>query len=103
MPKTILLTGASKGLGLATLQILLSSSPSPRVISISRSLPQPLLALRDQYPDNLELVQGDVAERATSEEALERIEKRWPGKGLDGLLLNAGVLEPLGRIGEVDV
>lgn len=100
-PKTIILTGASRGLGLSILQILLSPPFSARVVTISRSLPQSLLALKESYPDQLELVQGDVAAREVSHKAVNVAKERWGT--IDSVVLNAGVLEPLGKVADVDV
>lgn len=99
MPKTVLLTGASRGLGLATLEILLAQPAN--VVAVSRSLPPALEALQKQHANSLVVIQGDVADRSVSESAVEQAISKFGS--LDGIILNAGVLQPLGRIGDVDV
>ncbi|CDZ96277.1 Predicted dehydrogenase [Phaffia rhodozyma] len=99
-PKTIILTGASRGLGLSILKLLLLPPFSAQVISISRSLPRALLDLKKQNPDRLQLIQGNVNERYVSEKAVESA-RAWGG--VDSIILNAGVLEPLGKVADIDV
>lgn len=101
MSPVVLLTGASKGLGLSTLSLLLSAPLSARVVCVSRSLSAELSSLAQSHPDNVELVQGDVALRETSKRAVNKAIERWGA--LDAVVLNAGSLEPLGRVAEVDV
>jgi NAD(P)-dependent dehydrogenase (short-subunit alcohol dehydrogenase family) len=102
----ILLTGASRGLGLSVLTLLLRS-PSlnagrpPAVVTISRSLPAELEALAKEFPDRLVCVQGDVADKAVSVEAVGKAVERFGG--LEAVILNAGVLDPLGKLADVDI
>lgn len=103
---TILLTGASKGLGLAVLSLLLRSpslnaQSAPSVVTISRSLPAELLALQKEFPDRLACVQGDVADKAVSAKAVGTAVERFGG--LDSIVLNAGVLDPLSKLADVDI
>ncbi|KAL7413106.1 short-chain dehydrogenase [Mrakia frigida] len=97
----IIVTGASKGLGLSTLAILCGTPFSARVVCISRSHSDDLLLFQKMYPDQILLVRGDVSVRATSQEAVDLAIKTW-GR-LDGIVLNAGSLGPLNRIADVDV
>ncbi|KAE8233896.1 hypothetical protein CF326_g1068 [Tilletia indica] len=103
----ILLTGASKGIGLATLRLLLelpkslkypSTEAPPSIVTISRSIPDELQQLASQYGDRVELVQGDVTSQEVNAKAVQRAEEKY-GR-LDALILNAGVLG-MGKQGEV--
>ena len=109
MSKTILVTGASKGLGLECARTLLSTFHC-NVVSLSRSLPAGLLELKNQYSDHLEIVQGDVTKEEdqqvnhietlhhrfsnNTETALQKAVDisiaRW--NRLDALILNAQAL-----------
>lgn len=88
----IIVTGASKGLGLSTLAILCGTPFSARVVCISRSHSDDLLLFQKMYPDQILLVRGDVSVRATSQEAVDLAIKTW-GR-LDGIVLNAGSFVP---------
>ncbi|KAI9637387.1 uncharacterized protein MKK02DRAFT_23892 [Dioszegia hungarica] len=97
----IILTGASRGLGLSTLQILLSRY-NARVTTLSRSTPPDFQAVVEKYGDDRVLaIQGDVGDQATNAEVVKRTVEKWGG--VDGLVLNAGGLEPLGRIADLDL
>lgn len=93
----VILTGASKGLGLATLRILLERY-NARVTAVSRSNPAELDQLAGQYEaeDRLLLIQGDVGSIELNKEIVERTVEKWGG--IDGLIVNAGSLEPIGTL-----
>jgi NAD(P)-dependent dehydrogenase (short-subunit alcohol dehydrogenase family) len=91
MPSPIvILTGASRGLGLAVLQLLLKHNA--RVTALSRSLPDDLRALQSQYADQLLIVQGDVSKPEDNVSAVKQTVHKWGG--IDSLILNAGSIEP---------
>ncbi|CAD6923268.1 unnamed protein product [Tilletia controversa] len=103
----ILLTGASKGIGLATLRLLLelpaslkypSTESPPSIVTVSRSITSELQELASQYADRVEVLQGDVTAPEVSARAVQRAQERF-GR-LDALILNAGVLG-MGKLGEV--
>lgn len=102
----ILLTGASRGLGLSVVTLLLRSPSlnagrAPSVVTISRSLPAELQALAAEFPDRLVCIQGDVADKQVSVDAVGKAVKRFGG--LEAVILNAGVLDPLGKLADVDL
>ncbi|SPO32795.1 related to dehydrogenase [Ustilago trichophora] len=93
----VLLTGASRGLGLAILKLLLSGSssasapfPASRVVTISRTLSPELSNLQSSHASSLICIQGDVTSASINTRAVsEAIEKF--GR-LDSVILNAGVV-----------
>ncbi|SAM85001.1 related to dehydrogenase [Ustilago bromivora] len=95
----VLLTGASRGLGLAILRLLLTGSPpchaSPipasRVVTISRTIPSDLSSLQSCHPSDLICIQGDVTCASTNEAAVSAAVGKLGG--LDSIILNAGVVE----------
>jgi NAD(P)-dependent dehydrogenase (short-subunit alcohol dehydrogenase family) len=62
-PKVIIVTGASKGIGLAIARYLLAAEHS--VILAARSKDQ-LEALKAQYPNQVEFVTGDLGDFSVS-------------------------------------
>ncbi|KAF6766984.1 Short-chain dehydrogenase/reductase SDR [Kalmanozyma brasiliensis GHG001] len=93
----VLLTGASRGLGLAILKLLLSGStsasaafPASRVVTISRSLPEELSSLQAQHSSDLVCVQGDVTSSDVNADAVSKAVSKF-GR-LDSVVLNAGVV-----------
>jgi NAD(P)-dependent dehydrogenase (short-subunit alcohol dehydrogenase family) len=92
----IILTGGSRGLGLAILRILLSKY-NARVATLSRSFPPDLRAVADKYGDDRVLVvQGDIGKSEDNEAVVRQATNKWGG--LDGLVLNAGQLDPVGKL-----
>ncbi|GAA5852711.1 hypothetical protein JCM5353_002416, partial [Sporobolomyces roseus] len=85
-------TGGSKGIGLATLELLLQQNIN--VLSISRSTPPELDALSSTYQGALVISKGDVSNDDDNKQAVEMCMQSF-GR-LDALILNAGTLHPLG-------
>jgi NAD(P)-dependent dehydrogenase (short-subunit alcohol dehydrogenase family) len=69
---------------------------SAKVVSISRSLTPELEALAKSHRDRLRLVLASVTDQAGVSKAVADTLSEF-GQ-LDGLILNAGTLDPLGRI-----
>ena len=57
--RVVILTGASRGIGLASLSILLRRGV--RVVAMSRTETPELVVLKSEYPESLIVCQGDVA------------------------------------------
>ena len=89
----VIVTGASRGLGLAIASILLERH-NARVATLSRSKTSELAALGENYGEDFLSVQGDVAKSEDNESVVKQAVDRW-GR-LDGLVLNAGTVEPFG-------
>lgn len=97
----IILTGASKGLGLAVLKILLSRY-NARVTTVSRTQTPELLQIEKQYGINRILnIKGDVGNIKTNSKAVKETITKWGV--IDGLIINAGSLEPIGKISDLNL
>ncbi|KAJ7368378.1 hypothetical protein DFH08DRAFT_831259 [Mycena albidolilacea] len=94
MPATVLVTGASKGIGLAVTTILLHKF-NANVVALSRTRTPELLALAS---DKLLFVDGDVTDEAGVAGAIDQALKTF--SSIDALVLNAAALSPLCRIGD---
>ncbi|SNX87693.1 related to dehydrogenase [Melanopsichium pennsylvanicum] len=93
----VLLTGASRGLGLAILKLLLSGSSNPsasfpasRVVTISRTLSEELRSVQSKHSSDLICVRGDVTSTSINADAVSKAISTF-GK-LDSIILNAGVV-----------
>lgn len=84
--RIIALTGAGRGLGLTTARVLLSQGVT--VVAHHRSPSPDLMRLRDEHPDALHLVAGDISREATAEAIAARAKVLG---GLDALVHNAGI------------
>ncbi|KAF2236712.1 NAD(P)-binding protein [Viridothelium virens] len=96
--KVIIVTGASRGIGLAITQYLLSEAQC-HVVAVARS-EKPLQDLeRDHHQTGRLITQrGDVADMKFCGQIADETMSRW-GR-IDGLVVNHGVLDPVKRISE---
>lgn len=92
--KTIILTGASRGIGLAIAHYLLQRSHN--LVLIARS-EQPLRDLESQYRSQVAVLTGDLSDFSLGDKAVSLAQSRF--SKLDGLIVNHGVLDPVKRIG----
>ncbi|WVQ72067.1 hypothetical protein IAR50_001611 [Cryptococcus sp. DSM 104548] len=100
MSPVIILTGASRGLGLSVLRILLDTH-NARVATLSRSLTPELEATAQEYPGRVHAVQGDVGKPEDNARVVKEAVDKW-GQ-LDGLVVNAGSIDPVGKLGNVSL
>ncbi|WPG99918.1 Hypothetical protein R9X50_00273900 [Acrodontium crateriforme] len=91
--KVIILTGASRGIGLAIAHYLLGQSH--KLVVVSRS-EQPLRELEKQYNGQVAVLAGDLADFSLGEKAVELAKQQW--QRLDGVIVNHGVLDPVKRV-----
>ncbi|KAF9917819.1 hypothetical protein FBU30_000509 [Linnemannia zychae] len=103
---TLIVTGASRGIG-RSITLLAIQKMNANVVGVARSKE----ALQDlshyienelKLKDRFKFVVGDVTIESTAAEAVNAASKAWSGR-LDGLILNAGILEPLAPIAESSV
>ncbi|KAF1978346.1 NAD(P)-binding protein [Bimuria novae-zelandiae CBS 107.79] len=95
----IILTGASRGIGLAAAHHLLAQSH--KLVLVSRTA-GPLNQLRDHYgTDRVEVLTGDLSDLSLAAKAVERAESRWGC--LDSLIVNHGSLDPVKKVADARV
>jgi NAD(P)-dependent dehydrogenase (short-subunit alcohol dehydrogenase family) len=94
--KVIILTGASRGIGLAVAHYLLKNAH--KVVVVARS-EAPLRDLEKQYPnDQVDVLTGDLSDFTLGSKAVNQAIKRW--KKLDAVIINHGVLDPVRKIAD---
>merc|ERR1711939_661738 len=81
--KVIILTGASRGIGLAIAHYLLKQSHKLVVVSRSEG---PLRELEKTYTGNVAVCAGDLADFDLGQKAVDLAQKQF--KKLDGLIIN---------------
>ncbi|KAF9652184.1 short-chain dehydrogenase [Thelephora ganbajun] len=96
----VIVTGASRGIGLGVTKALLTEF-NAIVGAISRSKPAELVQLEQAHGESLKIYQCDIANEAALIDVISIFTKVH--NRLDGLVLNAGVLEPLGPIADESV
>jgi len=96
----VFVTGASRGIGLAITKLLLTEF-SANVVTLSRSKTPELVSLQEAHSESLMNLQGSVADEAAVKDAVATALSHF--KHLDGLILNAGQLEPMGKITSPDI
>ncbi|CAD6444109.1 2b2c8394-0d37-4d64-a10a-02fcf722d5ce [Sclerotinia trifoliorum] len=94
-PRTIIVTGASRGIGLAIAQKLLREKHN--VVLVARTA-EPMEELKKQYPEQVEVVVGDLSDFKIGPQAVDTTIKRF--SKLDGLIVNHGILSPVKRIAD---
>ena len=94
--KCFLVTGASRGLGAAICEEL--ASLGHRVLATARS-EEALRKLWEETPQ-VHFLPSDLSETAGLETLAAEVEKRF-GR-LDGLVNNAGTIDPIARLAEAD-
>ncbi|KAK3842080.1 MAG: short-chain dehydrogenase [Linnemannia gamsii] len=103
---TLIITGASRGIG-RSIALLAIQNLGANVIGVARSQ-EALQELSNyiefdlQLKDRFKFVVGDVTVESTAAKVVDVASQSWDGH-LDGLVLNAGVLEPLAPISKTDV
>ncbi|RFU27646.1 hypothetical protein B7463_g8696, partial [Scytalidium lignicola] len=93
--KIIILTGASRGIGLAIAHYLLRKSHKLVVIARTEG---PLLELKKEYPGQVEVLVQDVADAETGEKAVSLAINSF--SRLDGLIINHGTLGNVKRVAD---
>lgn len=93
------LSSTNTGIGEAIVRTLLADS-SNRVVAVARSGDQ-LAQLEKEFSGRVTGVSGDVSERETSVRAVRTAVDNF-GQ-LDAVVANAGMLHPVGNVGDLDV
>lgn len=93
--KTIIVTGASRGIGAAVVRAL--RAQGVRVVGVARSADAlQRLAMEKIGSGPFEYIVGDVTDDSILQQAVKCAIK--DGQSLDGLVLNAAILDPLARL-----
>lgn len=95
--KTYLVSGSSRGVGLALVKELLSK-PDERIVFAAARSPQKseeLQKLAKEHQDRLHIITFDVTDGDSAKKAAEAVQKILGSKGLDVLINNAGTSEDL--------
>jgi NAD(P)-dependent dehydrogenase (short-subunit alcohol dehydrogenase family) len=95
--KTVLITGASRGIGAETARVFADAGAN--VVLAARSA-DALAELAGEIGDRALSVSCDVADRAQVDAAVQAAVDRFGA--LDVLIGNAGVIEPISRLSEAD-
>ncbi len=95
--KTVLITGASRGIGEAAAREF--ASHGVRVALVARSVGD-IDRIATDIGENAIAIACDVGDRASVEAAVAQTVERFGG--LDILINNAGILEPIGHFGDID-
>lgn len=83
----------SVGIGLAIAEYLLQRSHN--VVALARSR-DALEKLREKYPQLVRIVAGDLGDLSLAQQAVDLAAKDFGG--LDGLIVNHGMIEPVAKI-----
>ncbi|KAK7207961.1 short-chain dehydrogenase [Myxozyma melibiosi] len=95
-----IVTGASRGLGKNTAELLLAAPTSANIVAVARTEAS-LSELASKYPGQVETVCGDLSDYSTGVKAVEAAIAKF-GK-LDGIVFNAAVIAPVATVGTVDI
>ncbi|KAI9769962.1 MAG: hypothetical protein M1840_003672 [Geoglossum simile] len=98
--KVVIVTGASRGIGLAATQYLLRAPQLHKVVAVARSR-EPLETLGSQYPTQVQVVCGDLRDFTVGQKAVELAIEKW-GR-LDSLVLNHGILDAVARLEDLEI
>lgn len=93
--KVIILTGASRGVGLAIAHYLLQRSHNLVLMARTES---PLRTLEKQYDGQVAVLAGDLADLSLGGKAVNLAISKW--SKVDGLIVNHGVLDPVKRLSD---
>ncbi|KAF2197873.1 short-chain dehydrogenase-like protein [Delitschia confertaspora ATCC 74209] len=89
---TYLITGSSRGLGLALASIFASKPDVSKVFAAARSQSDGIKTLIANSNGKVEFVQLDVTSQESAKKAAAQVEQSLAGKGLDVLINNAGCM-----------
>lgn len=98
--KTIIVTGASSGIGKAIADYILGSTNDTQVILTARTA-KPLQDFQNKYSsDRVQFIVGDLAQEGFAKKIVEFSIEKY--KGIDSIIANAGVLGPVGSVKQIN-
>ncbi|KAL1743766.1 hypothetical protein HDZ31DRAFT_64767 [Schizophyllum fasciatum] len=98
--RTVLVTGATRGIGLAITRFLLEEY-KVRVIALARSRTPEIEELAKKFEGSLHLASCDVSDEKSLTSTIQSFVEKLGS--LDALILNAGAIEPIARISDPSV
>ncbi|MCJ1463172.1 hypothetical protein MMC07_001777 [Pseudocyphellaria aurata] len=96
--KTVIVTGASRGIGLAAARYLIDHSHNVVVLARGK---EALEKIHSEYPKQVRVVAGDMADFSLAQTAVEATMEQF-GQ-IDGLIINHGTLPPVATVGNCDI
>jgi len=96
----VLVTGASRGIGLAVVRFLLDNF-SADVLAFQRTISPELKQLKETHEKALTIFEGDVTSATATRDAINAAISMYGS--LSALVLNAGTLHPMARISTPDL
>jgi NAD(P)-dependent dehydrogenase (short-subunit alcohol dehydrogenase family) len=96
--QVVVVTGASRGLGWATTQAVIEAGG--RVVAVVRTQ-EADRQLRHRFADGVAVLVADATQEAAAHRAMGLGLERWGS--LNGLINNAGSIQPIGRFADCDV
>ncbi|CUS24915.1 LAQU0S21e01310g1_1 [Lachancea quebecensis] len=100
MSKVILVTGASKGIGRAIVDVLCNSEQDVKVLGIARSVDD-LEALKTKYQEKFDYLCADITDTVAISNYVKKIHKEYGS--VDAVIANAGVLAPVQSVARADI
>ncbi|KIW08034.1 uncharacterized protein PV09_00978 [Verruconis gallopava] len=94
--KVIIITGASRGIGLAASQYLLSQGH--KIAAVARSK-EPLEKLAAQSPDQVLPLAQDLSSLTIGKDIVDATLKKW--QRIDSVIINHGTLDPIKRVADM--
>ncbi|CCK73491.1 SDR family oxidoreductase NDAI_0G05080 [Naumovozyma dairenensis CBS 421] len=101
MKKVVIVTGVSRGIGKSIVKQLLSLDSETIVYGISRSPIKDGDTIEEEYKERFIKITGDITDESSIKELIK--EALTAHGRIDSIIINAGILEPVANVGEVDL
>lgn len=94
--KVIIITGASRGIGLAASKYLISQGHKIAAVARSKA---PLQKLAEEAPDQVLPLAEDLSSLTVGKTIVESTLRKW--SRIDGVVINHGTLDPIKRVADM--
>lgn len=98
--KVILVTGVSRGIGRAIVDLLFKYEDNVKVLGISRSK-EKLGELKSMYGLAFDYIVGDICDNDNIDKLVEKAIQRY--NRIDSIIINAGTLEPIQDVNHINI